>query len=149
MPASRSRYLAEIAECIRGYHAQTEELAQHASRAQALGVAQEVLGDAPELSEPPTELAANVERVGGRLDRLWAYVAACPRSEFDELALYRAIAKSGEVWARRQLLKLSDDLSVAVPTLDDLISTKRFGARPKDAEHVRLLEAERERRGRT
>jgi hypothetical protein len=30
---------------------------------------------------------------------------------------------------------------VAVPTLDDLILTKRFAARPKDLEHIRLLEA--------
>ncbi|RLV56162.1 methylmalonyl-CoA mutase [Aeromicrobium phragmitis] len=34
MPPDRVRYLAEIAETVRGYHAETERLAQQASRAQ-------------------------------------------------------------------------------------------------------------------
>ncbi len=41
-------------------------------------------------------------------------------SEFDEAEFFRA---------------------VAVPALDDLILTKRFGGRPKDLEDIRLLEA--------
>lgn len=44
---------------------------------------------------------------------------------FDEHEFFRAISASGA----RALL------------IDDLILTKRFGARPKDAEDVRLLEA--------
>jgi hypothetical protein len=31
--------------------------------------------------------------------------------------------------------------AMAVPALDDLILTKRFGGRPKDLEDIRLLEA--------
>jgi hypothetical protein len=46
-----------------------------------------------------------------------------------------------EVWPRRRALELGPGVSVAVPALDDLILTKRFGARPKDLEDVRLLEA--------
>jgi hypothetical protein len=32
-------------------------------------------------------------------------------------------------------------VTIAVPALDDLILTKRFGGRPKDLEDIRLLEA--------
>jgi hypothetical protein len=46
-------------------------------------------------------------------------------SEFDEAEFFRAIAASG---AR---------VALPVPTLDDLILTKRFGGRPKDLAYVR------------
>ena len=55
-------------------------------------------------------------------------------SDFDEAGFFRAIAASG---ARALLI----GRSLAVPTLDDLILTKRFGGRPKDLEDIRLLEA--------
>jgi hypothetical protein len=46
-----------------------------------------------------------------------------------------------DVWPRRRTLVLGPDTTIAVPTLDDLILTKRFGGRPKDLEDIRLLEA--------
>jgi hypothetical protein len=46
-----------------------------------------------------------------------------------------------EVWLRRRALEVSAGVTIAVPTLDDLILTKRFGGRPKDLEDIRLLEA--------
>jgi hypothetical protein len=46
-----------------------------------------------------------------------------------------------DVWARRRGLDLADGVELALPTLDDLILTKRFGGRPKDLEDIRLLEA--------
>ena len=46
-----------------------------------------------------------------------------------------------EVWPRRQLLEVAPGVGIAVPALDDLILTKRFGGRPKDLEDIRLLEA--------
>lgn len=46
-----------------------------------------------------------------------------------------------EVWARRRALEVAPGVTFAVPTLDDLILTKRFGGRPKDLEDIRLLEA--------
>lgn len=46
-----------------------------------------------------------------------------------------------DLWERRQLLHISGGVSVAIPSLDDLILTKRFAARPRDAEDIRLLEA--------
>ncbi len=36
---------------------------------------------------------------------------------------------------------------LCLPSLDDLILTKRFAARPKDAEDIRLLEALRAQEG--
>ena len=44
-----------------------------------------------------------------------------------------------EVWARRQAIALTPDVEVHIPSIDDLILTKRFANRPKDAEDVRLL----------
>jgi hypothetical protein len=49
------------------------------------------------------------------------------------------------LWERRRLLVFSAQVSVAVPSLDDLIATKHFAARPKDLEDIRLLEALRDR----
>jgi len=44
------------------------------------------------------------------------------------------------VWARRMPSPLGDDVRVDLPTIPDLILTKRFAARPKDIEDIRLLE---------
>ncbi len=55
LPASRSRYLAEIAESIRAYRARGEAQVQAASRAQGLSLALETLGvraDAPVEAQP-------------------------------------------------------------------------------------------------
>ena len=46
-----------------------------------------------------------------------------------------------DVWSRRRPLEVAPGIAVAVPALDDLILTKRFGGRPKDLEDIRLLEA--------
>ena len=46
-----------------------------------------------------------------------------------------------ELWERRRILALTGDVEVTVPSLDDLILTKRLGGRPKDLEDIRLLEA--------
>jgi hypothetical protein len=46
-----------------------------------------------------------------------------------------------DVWARRRVIQVSPGVEAAIPSLDDLILTKRFAARPKDAEDIRMLEA--------
>jgi len=46
-----------------------------------------------------------------------------------------------DVWERRRFVEVSSGVEIAIPSLNDLILTKRFGARPKDAEDVRMLEA--------
>jgi hypothetical protein len=44
------------------------------------------------------------------------------------------------VWSRRQTAVISPGQIVTLPSIDDLILTKRFAARPKDLEDIRLLE---------
>jgi len=51
-----------------------------------------------------------------------------------------------ELWKQRQLVRLGPGIDVAIPGLDDLIATKRFAARPKDAEDIRMLEVLRSER---
>lgn len=51
-----------------------------------------------------------------------------------------------DVWQRRQAIDLGNGCAVAIPTIDDLIRTKRFRARPRDLEDIRLLEALRAER---
>ena len=46
-----------------------------------------------------------------------------------------------DVWPRRRALGVASGVDIAMPALDDLILTKRFGGRPKDLEDIRLLEA--------
>ncbi|HVN40401.1 MAG TPA: methylmalonyl-CoA mutase family protein, partial [Myxococcota bacterium] len=48
VPSSRRRYLAEIAESVRAYHARSDAEAEVASGAQALGRALDAVGDSPE-----------------------------------------------------------------------------------------------------
>jgi hypothetical protein len=45
-----------------------------------------------------------------------------------------------DVYGRRRGVELIPGVNVCLPALDDLILTKRFAARPKDLEDVRLLE---------
>lgn len=44
-----------------------------------------------------------------------------------------------DVWAQRRTVTLAPDVDVQLPTVDDLILTKRFADRPKDLEDIRLL----------
>lgn len=45
-----------------------------------------------------------------------------------------------DVWARRRLIEPTSNAKVAVPCIADLIATKRFGARAKDAEDIAFLQ---------
>lgn len=64
----------------------------------------------------------------------------------DVLVARAVVAVTGErvvfddVWARRRMVTLVTGLAVALPSLDDLMLTKRFASRPKDLEDIRLLE---------
>ncbi len=46
-----------------------------------------------------------------------------------------------DLWARHRTVTLRNGGLVCIPALDDLIATKRFAARPKDSEDIRLLES--------
>jgi hypothetical protein len=54
-----------------------------------------------------------------------------------------------DLWTRRVSVPLSPDVSIVIPCLDDLVTTKRFAARAKDLEDIRLLLALRESGGGT
>jgi hypothetical protein len=45
-----------------------------------------------------------------------------------------------DLWSRRQQVEVSGAI-VNLPTIEDLILTKRFGNRPKDAQDIHLLQA--------
>lgn len=45
-----------------------------------------------------------------------------------------------DVWQRRVPLEVSPGVALAVPSIDDFILTKKFGARPRDADDIRWLE---------
>lgn len=53
-----------------------------------------------------------------------------------------------DVWSRRATIALGDGTEIALPTVEDLLRTKRFAGRPKDAEDARLLRELLARRGR-
>ena len=50
------------------------------------------------------------------------------------------IVSFDDVWNRRRKMVLTSDVSISLPSHADLVSTKRFSARPKDLEDIRLLE---------
>ena len=45
-----------------------------------------------------------------------------------------------DLWNRRQNVAPHPNTPVTIPSLADLILTKRFAARPKDIEDIRLLQ---------
>jgi hypothetical protein len=45
-----------------------------------------------------------------------------------------------DLWVRRNYVKIATDVAIAIPSLDDLILTKQFGNRPRDADDIRLLQ---------
>ncbi len=51
-----------------------------------------------------------------------------------------------DLWNRREIIRVGTT-SAYLPTIADLIRTKRFAARPKDAEDIRQLEELREKSG--
>lgn len=45
-----------------------------------------------------------------------------------------------DVWSRRQRVAIAPGVDASIPAIDDLILTKRFAARPRDADDIRWLE---------
>jgi hypothetical protein len=46
-----------------------------------------------------------------------------------------------DVWPRRQAIPYTARASIVIPSIDDLISTKRFGGRARDIADIEYLEA--------
>lgn len=65
----------------------------------------------------------------------------------DVLVARRISTKEGapvhfeDVWSRREELFFEPGIAIAVPTIDDLILTKRVAMRDRDVADIRLLEA--------
>ncbi|MGE3619560.1 MAG: fused isobutyryl-CoA mutase/GTPase IcmF [Acidimicrobiia bacterium] len=83
IPGTRSRYLAEVAEAVRGYHRRTEDQALAARTVQRLGAARDVLADrgadTAALDAALGEAAAGIgEDTRSLLDR-WPQIAASTR----------------------------------------------------------------------
>ncbi len=64
----------------------------------------------------------------------------------DVLVARRASTKDGTVlqfddaWERRRAVRYSDRVSIFLPSLEDLILTKRWSLRPKDVDDIELLQ---------
>ena len=50
------------------------------------------------------------------------------------------VVRFEDLWSRRREVAVTSGTRVALPCLEDLMLTKRFSARPKDLEDLRLLE---------
>ena len=50
-----------------------------------------------------------------------------------------------DLWSRRQTVSLVPGVDVALPSIDDLIATKLFGARQRDMADISLLESLKKR----
>jgi hypothetical protein len=51
-----------------------------------------------------------------------------------------------DVWNRRVQVDIVPGVQISIPCIDDLILTKRFGARPRDADDIRWLDALKQRK---
>ncbi|WP_029431996.1 fused isobutyryl-CoA mutase/GTPase IcmF [Blastococcus sp. URHD0036] len=117
VPSSRSRYLAEITETVRGYHAVTEEQAELARRRQHLTTAAEVLdGDAAAAARAAAEATDLVPAVR---DQLAGWPAVVEQYSGDELT-YTVRGKDITVPLTRATLSGTKVRRVALPrTRDD------------------------------
>jgi hypothetical protein len=84
-------------------------------------------------NHPPSEARARGRYVLENSERVDVLVARAPPTVEGQRVVFE------EVWKRRKELMVVD-ARIAVPSILDLIATKRFGARAKDAEDIRLLE---------
>jgi len=99
IPPARSRYLAEIAECVRGYREETERQVERAADAEGLARALRVLGEAPpgrarpirEDAPAPADPAAKVLR-----ERYGEALAGLDAALRDELADWDAVRERYE-----------------------------------------------------
>jgi hypothetical protein len=75
---------------------------------------------------------------GERIGVMVARAASTPEGETLDFA---------SAWARRREITLLPDVAVPIPCLDDLVTTKRWGSRPKDILDIQFLETLRKRGG--
>ncbi|MGY1771290.1 fused isobutyryl-CoA mutase/GTPase IcmF [Blastococcus sp. SYSU D00813] len=123
VPSSRSRYLAEITETVRGYHRTTEEQAELARRRQHLTTAAEVLdGDAAEAARAAAEGTGLLPEVAGLLER---WPATVEQYSGDELT-YTVRGRDITVPLTRETLSGTKVRRVALPRARDDGELVRF-----------------------
>ena len=117
VPSSRARYLAEIAETVRSYHATTDEQAELARRRQHLTTAAEVLeGEASEAARAAAEATSLLPAIG---EQLAGWPAVVEQYSGDELT-YTVRGKDITVPLTRETLSGTKVRRVALPrTRDD------------------------------
>ncbi|HWG92860.1 MAG TPA: fused isobutyryl-CoA mutase/GTPase IcmF [Mycobacteriales bacterium] len=120
LPASRTRYLADVAETVRGYHAQTARQAELARRRQHLRTALEV-ARSPELEAAlaEAELEPSVERA------LEQWPSVVEQYSGDEL-VYTVRGKEVRQPLRRETLSGTKVPRVALPRTSDHGELVRF-----------------------
>ena len=57
------------------------------------------------------------------------------------------LVEFAHLWERRRPVALAANVSVQMPTIADLILTKRIASRPRDLEDIRLLEILQQEQG--
>ncbi|SHN54991.1 methylmalonyl-CoA mutase [Geodermatophilus obscurus] len=125
VPAQRARYLAEITEAVRGYHAATEAQAAVVRRRQHLATAADVLdGDAAEAARAAVEAADRelLPEVRELLDEWPARVAAYSGDEY----VYSVRGKEIRTPLTRETLSGSKVRRVALPRTRDDAELLRF-----------------------
>lgn len=144
IPGARGRYLAEIAECVRGYHQESQAQAEHADDAWSFGRALRALGhEAPDTPEPtatpprPGAAAELCERRNSALE-------AIPSAERTALAAWpedrrRYRAASQEYVVRGKSIHVDNHTSTLAETALPKVSVPRAGSW---GEILRYLRAE-------
>ncbi|WP_448608976.1 fused isobutyryl-CoA mutase/GTPase IcmF [Geodermatophilus sp. URMC 60] len=125
VPAQRARYLAEITEAVRGYHAQTDQQAAVVRRRQHLTTAAEVLdGDAAEAARAAVEAADRelLPEVRDLLDEWPARVEAYSGDEY----VYTVRGREIRTPLTRKTLSGNDVRRVALPRTQDDAELLRF-----------------------
>jgi isobutyryl-CoA mutase len=119
VPSARSRYLAEIANAVRGYHRATDAQAAVARRRQSLRTTSELLGDDPAAGRVrELERAAVAELLPEVRDLLESWPARVQDYSGDEY-VYRVRDKEIRTPLTRQTLSGSKVRRVALPRTQD------------------------------
>jgi isobutyryl-CoA mutase len=121
VPGARERYLADIAETVRGYHARTDELAGSVRRVQQLTAAKAELADADDavvaaIEARVEELAAGVDPAAAALLASWDDTVE--QYAGDELT-FTVRDRELAVTMRRETLSGTKVPRVSLPTMHD------------------------------
>jgi methylmalonyl-CoA mutase len=128
VPADRVRYLSEISETVRGYHARTEELAEAARKVQQIEAVREQLGgfEARSARTSTTEDSARTsttEKEGGVLEALLDDARrAVPAEVADQIAGWPAVVESYS--GDEQVVRVRDKEIVTRLTRESLSGNK-------------------------